>query len=929
MRDEPQESTWFFLFVLACLFVLSATAPRAWEQIARKQTCSEMLPPMTAGANEPDVADRRENSWGASQDSHRLAAQDARYAETLPGTNLPQAAAPAGPVVVDRLPKVASDFRLQTTSPPYFDVPADPELICPKTPVPAPRVDAPAPPPSSSLADAPYASPPALDRLAERPSENQPEGFTKPSLPALARSRTTPRSPSLELERRLNRTESPEPSFEPALDRGSNSAAERRPAELTPPERHGQEGPATKDSGNLPDSLADEPYRWQMPQRLLEQLAKLDEEPSAAAWASRVRSELDRLGATIARSAERTSDALQNLETLHAQAEALAAGLEGTSTATTLRRAAYSLRRRLDLWRTVLPHLGRDEAELVQAKPNTEPLSIALAEVDQMTRDSAHGRAWREYLLLDSLQQAADDDRPQQRQRLAKQIIRRLARSQLDGQQRRFVATGPLAKLRSELIRWAAEPAAPAEVLQSIEQYEVTGTNSDARRVAEARLWLSLSTDPELQRLSQVIEAHYRNANFRLAVTDELINRLIPEREPEQQPVRDIVLGNLVHGQSTTNSRVAFRTVPDPHRLMLALEVTGEIDSLTQSTSGPATFYNQSQSTYTARKLVEVGPWGMRLQPAEVRANNSTRLRGLRTDLDAIPILGLLVQDVARSHHRQKKDAIRHEIERKVAMKAKQRIDEEADRRLNRLTERLHQRVIEPLEALELDPALVSARTTDRRIIMRLRLAGQTQLGGHTPRPRARSDSLASLQLHESAMNNMLQKLDLDGKRFTLAALQQRVADRLERPEMFDPAEARDDVEIAFAPENAIRVSCDDGQLEIRLAIAWLKAGSRSWRNFEVQARYTPRIDGLEIALHREEIVRLRGRLSTGSQIALRGIFTSTFSKDRPWNIMPKRLINESQFSDLKVTQLVIEDGWIGVSLGHQDAPEMPAMARR
>ena len=85
------------------------------------------------------------------------------------------------------------------------------------------------------------------------------------------------------------------------------------------------------------------------------------------------------------------------------------------------------------------------------------------------------------------------------------------------------------------------------------------------------------------------------------------------------------------------------------------------------------------------------------------------------------------------------------------------------------------------MDSLLLDPTVLSAKTTERRFEMRIRLAGPDQLGGHTPRPQAPSDSLASVQIHESLLNNMLERLELNGQTFDLAGLNRRLSERMHR----------------------------------------------------------------------------------------------------------------------------------------------------
>ena len=40
---------------------------------------------------------------------------------------------------------------------------------------------------------------------------------------------------------------------------------------------------------------------------------------------------------------------------------------------------------------------------------------------------------------------------------------------------------------------------------------------------------------------------------------------------------------------------------------------------------------------------------------------------------------------------------------------------------------------------MSLDPQVISAETSEQRLTMRMRIAGEEQLAGHTPRPRRRA----------------------------------------------------------------------------------------------------------------------------------------------------------------------------------------------
>jgi hypothetical protein len=362
----------------------------------------------------------------------------------------------------------------------------------------------------------------------------------------------------------------------------------------------------------------------------------------------------------------------------------------------------------------------------------------------------------------------------------------------------------------------------------------------------------------------------------------------------------------------------------------MELEIVGEVDALTNSSKGPATFTSKSESVYFANKPLVLDLEGIHVGPAQVAVYNKTRLRRLQTSFDGIPLVGPLMKGMARSRHDQQSPEFRREIKRKVASKARKRIDAEVDAQLGEVSQRLRRQVLEPLGALSLDPTMVSSETTERRFTMRLRLAGDDQLGGHTPRPRAPSDSLASFQVHETAMNNALERLELDGRTFALPELWKHIADRLNQPQTWETDPDDDDVTIAFAKQDAVGVRCQDGRVMLSLSIAKLRKPPRSWRDFQVRILYRPEVHGRSAELVRDGRIHVSGkRLRRLSRATLVGVFAKIFREERPVILSPERLLSDPKLADLAVTQFVIVDGWIGVALGPQRTAQQAALARR
>jgi hypothetical protein len=457
----------------------------------------------------------------------------------------------------------------------------------------------------------------------------------------------------------------------------------------------------------------------------------------------------------------------------------------------------------------------------------------------------------------------------------------------------------------------------PRELLSSIERYETSGLASDARRVMELEHQLASSLVPAELALRERIETHYRNCNLRIAVTDDLINRLVPQPEPTTGQVRERILNLPVRGHNSTSTQLNVRLVPDPRRLNVTLQATGLVSSWTAASSGPARLHSRSQASYWVEKTWTIDSAGVHSTPATARAENRSRLGRVESDFDGIPLVGEMVRGLIRRGHAQRSPLAEAEVRRKVRSKATERFEAETHVQVAAARKAFSQHVLKPLDNLSLDLETSFLETTNERLVTRVRLSSEEQLAAHTPRPRAPSDSLLSLQVHQTALNNCLENLDLNGRTFTLDELHRTLLTKLNRPPESMPEPQHEDVEITFAPQDAVRVRCADGKIEVTLSIARLSTGSRDWHNFAMRVYYRPGSTGLSGELVREGSIYLSGDgLSTRSQIALRAVAAKLFPRNRSIPLVPERIAQHPRLKDCGITQFEIQDGWIGVAVG-------------
>lgn len=903
MSRQPKEPTWPFLCILACLFVLSAAAPRAWEKTIRTRDAC----PSSAGAvTEAEMPDATTEEVA-----------NARHEDGMPtGAGAEIAASPTIPLAAP-MPTVGSSVEsvegliLIAPSPRIARRVIDPNQV---------RFDlTDAKPEVESLELLP---PHAADQFATE----EPDAFVVENLELDA---AVPAKP---IAAEAIDADSAGDTEEPDSDAGgeiSSSSSEACSMSIVPGVSALSEervADLAAERGEVADHLSPS-SPWTIPVSIYEQLEPLNWECETGEWARELADAIRRAAADLVAASPAAKESVRNLSILGRDGVAIAKPMEGTPQFEQMRRVLTTLHRRVSVWKDLVKAMPNAESPL--APIDWQAVRHSIEKLQDLTAEAENGEAWDSFLELATLAEIAAREPEQLKEEertLACYVLLNLQVDDVSEEQREFLESDELSDYRAALRMIVTEPIDTSEWISLLEAFERTNSPKAGELLAIERLKLSVSSQPEQVELARKVEEAYCGPNVRIAVTGYLLNRMLPDREPEYQWVRDTVLGHPVQGRSRTSAEVGLALIPDSRRMRAALTVDGLVSASTSSTAGPATFVNDSESEYSAVKEFELTPMGIRFQPAEVTVDNRTRLREIRTEFDAIPLVGSFVHSVARSQHDASRPAIRREMNRKIQSQAERQIDEEIDARLGELNNRLKQRLLDPLAAMSLRPEVADAQTSEARMSMQLELAGAGQLGSNTPRPWAPSDSVLSFQMHQSALNNVLRGLELDGATLTIKELRERIAERFNRPELLEQTNEHDDVSITFASTDAARIDFEEGRVAISLGVERLQAGKRHWSDFRVRAYYSPQTSRRSASLARDGVVELIGRMRVGSQITLRSIFSKVFAKGRELPIVPEQMAADPRLQGLEVTQVVVDDGWFALAVG----PERirPAMAK-
>ncbi len=459
-------------------------------------------------------------------------------------------------------------------------------------------------------------------------------------------------------------------------------------------------------------------------------------------------------------------------------------------------------------------------------------------------------------------------------------------------------------------------PIEVAALSKDLEKYETNRDPKLARAIALQQQSLMASNDAIDRHVADSVEQHYRNANLRVAITAEMLNRLAGVERNELKPVSGRVAGSYVRGQS--NVRTESRVLLDPSATewQLELQADGVVDSNTTANSGPVRFRSRGTTDFTARKTIVVNDRGVHLKPSSVQTSTSNRLVGVTTDYDWMPLFGSYARERAIGEYRARQGRAKAQVESRVATEAGDTLDQQTREAVDQIRQQTYDRFAMQLAAFDIKLTPVEMKTTTERLVARVRVAGDKQLGSHTPRPRALSDSLASAQVHESALTNLAVTLGLDGRRFTAPELRDMLREKFPQMAAKDPSEARHDAIFQFAAEDAVQVHVNDGKLELAISFASIELQDDVMSNVVVHVYYAPKVDGLTAELVREGTLGIQGHFSSGERARLHNIFNRVLPPERHLPIMAIDSPQDKRFQGLMITQLVLEDGWMGLAVG-------------
>ena len=652
-------------------------------------------------------------------------------------------------------------------------------------------------------------------------------------------------------------------------------------------------------------------------------------------WLLSTRTVLDRV--VVEHGLEHVDSArdLQELMQLVKHADQLGNTLLNPDLSRTMLSVSYSLERRVVVWQAIQNCLKDSDVSLATPRnPDSarEELVNAVEVVGEKLIGTGDVANWRKYLLLDELTAWANSSQSSwsEGNSLALKALSRLHWQRLSEAQQRFLSQAEFEELGSHLLVWGRDAIDYRQLLIALETLEEDPTSRVSSQMAGSIQVLRLSREKKQQQLAAALNDHYRNANLRLTLTEQMIQRLLPGEQVDSRPVRQNILGANTSGDSTVHTQLRVKLVPDATAWNIGIGVMGDLVSTTRSSKGPAVFHSTSLAQIDSNRYVRIDPRGFEISAAPTLVDSQDYLRNMSTDFDSLPIIGEMARFLVREQFNQKRGLAKRITQRIIAREADAELDRQLEQNLANAEKELAERIVGPLERLKLSPLVVAMNTTQQRLSVRYRVANESQMGANTPRPRAPSDSLLSMQVHQTAINNTIEQIGLSGRLWTLPELYERLGEAFQGAKWQLPEDLGSDVNetrIRFADSRPATVELVDGKLRLTLRIAEFSQGDRFHiERFIVTSSYVPAAAGMSAELIRDGVVEI---VSNHDRLKLRVIFAKVFVANPQIPLISESWANDPRSVGLAVSQVEIRNGWLSVAVSPADSDQAAQVAAR
>jgi hypothetical protein len=471
-------------------------------------------------------------------------------------------------------------------------------------------------------------------------------------------------------------------------------------------------------------------------------------------------------------------------------------------------------------------------------------------------------------------------------------------------------------------------------IIAATNRYEDTCSAADADAARAA--WRDLKeNEAVMATLRPVFMTQYFNHNMHVTLSESMLARFVSDYRTDQGTIAECILGAWVTGRQTTNASVTADIKRSTGQGMFELRLNGQVLSNSQGRKKPATIFTRGTHNFVIDLPVYFDGQTASTGQAKIDVQTRNQTVGVKTDLDWIPIFGSIARKIARQKAAEKRGQSEQIAAQKIANRAMPEFIKEVNERFAKANASIQKDLFDGLNNKGVGPDTISSRSSESHLGISSRTIGGARLGG-SPQPFSPLPEGIAIQLHETALNNIIDGLEMNGRTIPedqfLDELSKAFSDLLQREIKFDGGKeaaaeepAADDPPATFAlsESDSIRVRFEDDTIVLVLQTGIVQEGKDPIPQHRIEVPIGLGVDGQEIVLSPpEKLTDIRTtalepvpalkRAGIANQI--RRILTARLPERRLDNAVDVAA-SDTKTIRLRTFLLSSEDGWLYAEL--------------
>ena len=584
-------------------------------------------------------------------------------------------------------------------------------------------------------------------------------------------------------------------------------------------------------------------------------------------------------------------------------------------------------------------HKARVDAAGAEVAQSVESLGKYLSKIK-------NGDAWLKYIRAEEIRSAVKSAESSE---VVGAVFTRLSESDKmqNDAQRKFVQRPQFLTVKQTLGQYlelasAESPAkndkselrgALAKLVASLEAYEETRSLVSAIAARDAYGDVRDLAADGGNHLADVLAGHYFNYNLRVVATESFLNKVAGYKHTDSGYVDDYVLGAKVDGQQSTTGTVGIDLKPNNSVIEFDMTFNGVTQTNTQGVTDQATIFTSGYHTFGAQKKIHFDGDRFKTFPATMWVNANNTTTGARTGVSGLPLFGSIADSYAVGVARDK----RGQSEAIAADKLRNRLipefNQEVDAEFSKSSKQMEEVVIPKLKDNGLFPSARTYRSTGDAMWIGTRLMEDDNLGGDAPSFSTRVAGSAAIHLHETLLNNSLDKLPIAGGSFTEKELGEQIETALKTllgndfqlpggdkaGDVSAEPEKEDNTRFIFPGQDAIRIKAQNGKLTLVLRMGLQPEGDDVIPTQEITVPLMFSIEGTDIVIAAGAVgVAPVEAASPIVQIARAGIVKAKIQKALPTRKVDRMITLKRKTGgpvDLAITSIRPNAGWLTITV--------------